>query len=51
MIGLVDASSSLREVITDKQFLGGLEETIVVGIADSAILIGGKKATIIEEGE
>ncbi|RHP07898.1 hypothetical protein [Dorea sp. AF36-15AT] len=34
-----------------KQFLGGPEETIVVGIADSAILIGGKKATIIEEGE
>lgn len=34
-----------------KRFLGGPEETTIVGIADSAILIGGRKATIIEEGE
>ncbi len=42
----------VRETVEQaKRYLGGPEETIVVGIADSAILIGGKKATIIEEGE
>lgn len=42
----------MRETVEQaKRYLGGTEEVIVIGIRDGAILIGGKKATIIEEGE
>lgn len=42
----------VRETVEQaKRYLGGTEEVIVIGIRDGAILIGGKKATIIEEGE
>lgn len=42
----------VRETVEQaKRYLGDTEEVIVIGIRDGAILIGGKKATIIEEGE
>ena len=57
--GIVSRSKLLSEVWkmrernsrTGKAYLGGTEEVIVIGIRDGAILIGGRKATIIEEGE
>ena len=39
----------MRNIVEQaKRYPGGTEEVIVIGIRDGAILIGGKKATIVE---